>query len=83
MAGPPFRNPAHWARAIVDWLCSDREDYREFRKRQATTVHRKCRRICVWLWIGAGVVMAAWPEVPVITGMVLATIFLCFTLLDR
>ena len=83
MAEPPSRNPVHWARAIADWICSDREDYREFRERQATTVHRKYRRICVWLWIVAGIVMASWPEAPVIIIAALATAFLCFALLDR
>ena len=83
MEEPPSRNPIHWARAIADWICSDREDYREFRKRRATAVHRNCRRICVWLWIFAGAVIAIWPEVAVIIGTVLATTFLCFALLDR
>lgn len=80
---PPSRNPIHWPRAVADWLCSDREDCRAFRQRRATTVHRNCRRICVWLWIFAGAVVAVWPGVAVIMGTVLAATFLCFALLDR
>ena len=76
------RNPLQWPRALADWLCGNRKDYRAFQARKASVRHRGCRRLCIWLWIGAGVVMALWPEVPVILSMALATTFLCFTLMD-
>lgn len=74
----PRRRP----RAVADWLCSDRSDYREFLKRRESARHGAARELCRRVWMGAGILMILFPELPVIVGLVLGTTFLCFALLD-
>ena len=71
------------ARAALDWLCGDRDDYHALQRRKATPAHRTRRRICRSLWIVAGSVMIVSAELSVIIGLALGTTFLCFALLDE
>jgi hypothetical protein len=67
---------------LLDWLCSGREDYREFQRRKSTGDHRRRRALCVWVWIAAASVMAIQPTGQTIVVSLLAGIFLSFAILD-
>ena len=70
-------------RAVLDWLCSGRADYREFRDRRQTARFRARRGQCKTIWICSGVLMLLHPTVPFVATMVLVTTLLCLALLDE
>ncbi len=82
MADGFLRNLRHWPRAFANWICAGRDDYQAFQSRKAKPRHRRCRRLCVSIWIFAAAVMAIWPEVAVILSLTLIATFLCFAILD-
>jgi hypothetical protein len=79
---PSNLSPFRLARAALDWLCDGRADYRAFRERRGTRCYKKRRGWCVWIWIGAGLIMIVFPGIETIFVVILATTLLCFMLLD-
>ena len=74
---------SEWPRAVLDWLCGDREDYRALQRRKVSSAHRKRRGICRGLWIVSGGLMVVYAELSVIVGLGLVTVFLCFAVLEE
>ncbi|MGD2082267.1 MAG: hypothetical protein PVF91_04835 [Chromatiales bacterium] len=72
-----------WPRALLDWLCGDREDYRAFQRRRRTRAYRVRLGWCKVLWIGSGVAVIVHPYLPFVVAIALATSFLCFAILDE
>jgi hypothetical protein len=77
-----IRNLRRWPRRALDWLCRDRADYREFRRRAARSDHRRRKQVCVWVWIGALGLVALHPTAPLAIAAVLTATFLSFAILD-
>jgi len=69
-------------RSLLDWLCAGQPDYRAFRRRRMGRGYRRRKSICVWLWIGAGLVMALNPSIQFVSAVGLGTAFLSFAILD-
>jgi len=69
-------------RRLIDWLCADREDYRQFRLRKATRPHLARRNVCLWVWAGAAGLMMICPGPACMIVMLLGATFLSFAVLD-
>ena len=82
-----FRGRLHtvirWPRAVLDWLCAGRSDYRAFQVRRRSRSYRLRLGWCKNLWIGAGVVTMINPTVSFAVPVVLAMVFLTFAVLDE
>lgn len=72
-----------WPRKARDWLCADRKDYRQFKKRKNSPAYRSRLRWCKTLWIGTGLLMIINPSINLFIVLVLIATFLSFAVLDE
>jgi hypothetical protein len=77
---PPI---TQWPRRVLDWLCSGREDYRAFQRRKARRAYRARRQICLWIWLGAALLMLVCPGAACVLTLLLAATFLSLAVLDE
>jgi hypothetical protein len=70
-------------RRIIHWLCSGREDYREFERRKRERRYRSGRALCVWVWLGAALIMLLCPGINCVITILLVATFLSFAILDN
>lgn len=81
--GEPIPPITRWPRLVLDWLCAGREDYRAFQRRKATRAHRARQTLCLWIWLGAALLMLLCPGAACLLTLLLAATFLSFAVLDE
>ncbi|BFM16201.1 hypothetical protein R50073_23840 [Maricurvus nonylphenolicus] len=65
------------------WLTIDKPQSDHFHRRRFTKKYRKKVQIVKSLWISSGIVMLAFPLLPVTIGIGLLTTFISFSILDE
>lgn len=78
----PKPTNASWMRRVLDWLCGGREDYRQFQRCKASRTHRAKRNVCLWIWIGAAMLILICPGAGCFITLLLAATFLSLAVLD-
>ncbi|MCW8193930.1 hypothetical protein F6455_03910 [Proteobacteria bacterium 005FR1] len=68
---------------LPDWVTSRRDDPSHSHGRRFTRRYRKKKEIVKSVWIGSGLVMLAFPALPLIVALSLLTTFLSFVILDE
>lgn len=75
--------PVWGPRALLDWLCAGRADYRAFQRRRGSRSYRRRLGWCKNLWICAAVAMTLNPTPVFVLSAGLVTAILSFVLLDE
>ena len=70
-------------RAVLDWLCAGRADYRAFQRRRSSPAYRRRLGWCKSLWICAALAMLMNPSLAFVLPTALVTAILSFLLLDE
>lgn len=68
---------------LPDWASRARSDPTHSHGRRFTRRYRKKREIVKSVWIGSGLVMLAFPALPLIAALSLLTTFVSFLILDE
>lgn len=68
---------------LPHWAQSRHPDPNHSHRRRFTAAYRRKREIVKSLWIASGLVMLAFPLLPLIVGLSLFTTFMAFVVLDE